>query len=118
VKGEIYYSKEWQKRLGIDNLSPKEAFCSLTDLVHPDDIARIKNTYFHACEQKASKVSIEFRIETVDSGYIWVSLQIRITYNQDGEPIRFSGTHIDITKRKKAEEVYARMRNKRNIFLN
>jgi PAS domain S-box-containing protein len=47
VKGEIYYSKEWQKRLGIDNLSPKEAFCSLTDLVHPDDIARIKNTYFH-----------------------------------------------------------------------
>jgi signal transduction histidine kinase len=85
--------------------------------VHPDDIARIKNTYFHACEQKASKVSIEFRIETVGSGYIWVSLQIRITYNQDGEPIRFSGTHIDITKRKKAEEVLRKNEEQKEYLL-
>lgn len=103
-KGEIYYSYEWSKRLGIEHLSPREATRVLTTYVHPEDRDSMQRAFLQACEQKAERVKMEFRAKTVDSGYIWVLGQGKIIYNQDGRPVKYYGTHSDITERKKAEE--------------
>lgn len=102
-KGEIYYSSEWSKRLGIENLSPREATLVSTTHVHPEDREHIQRVFLQACEQKAAKVKMEFRVKTVDSGYIWILGQGKIIYNQDGRPVKYYGTHSDITEQKKAE---------------
>lgn len=103
-KGEIYYSYEWSKRLGIDNLTPREATRVTTTHVHPEDRDHIQNVFLQACEQKAAKVKMEFRVKTVDSGYIWILGQGKIIYNQDGRPVKYYGTHSDITEQKRVEE--------------
>lgn len=104
VKGEIYYSSVWKKRPGIEHLTPQEATLVSATHVHPEDWHAIQKTYLQACEHKAAKVKMEFRVKTVDSGYIWVLGQGKIIYNQDGKPVKYYGTHIDITKWKKTEE--------------
>lgn len=103
-KGEIYYSYEWSKRLGIEHLSPREATLVTTTHVHPEDQDGIQMAFLQACEQKSAKIRMEFRVKTVDSGYIWVLGQGKIIYNQDGRPVKYYGTHSDITERKKTEE--------------
>lgn len=103
-KGEIYYSYEWSKRLGIEHLSPREATRVATTHVHPEDRDSIQRAFLQACEQKSAKVKMEFRAKTVDSGYIWILGQGKIIYNQDGKPIKYYGTYSDITEQKKAEE--------------
>lgn len=103
-KGEIYYSYEWSKRLGVEHLSPREATLVATTYVHPEDQDDIQRAFSQACEQKSPKVRMEFRVKTVDSGYIWVLGQGKIIYDQDGRPVKYYGTHSDITERKKTEE--------------
>ncbi|HWQ88905.1 MAG TPA: PAS domain S-box protein [Desulfitobacteriaceae bacterium] len=103
-KEEIYFSTEWKKRLGIDHLSPKEAALAINTLVHPDDFDRIQSEYLHDCRQNSPKTKMEFRMKTVDSGYIWVLGQGKLIYNQEGKLVKYLGTHMDITERKKAEK--------------
>jgi signal transduction histidine kinase len=103
-KGEIYYSYEWSKRLGIEHLSPREAARVETNHVHPEDRDGMQRAFLLAYEQKSVKVKMEFRAKTVDSGYIWILCQRKIIYNQDGRPVKYYGTHSDITEQKKAEE--------------
>lgn len=102
--GEIFYSHEWSKRLGIDHLSPREAMSVSNTHVHPEDRERMNMTFLKACEEKSSKIRVEFRAKTVDSGYIWILGQGKIIFNEYGKPIKYYGTHSDITEQKKAEE--------------
>jgi PAS domain S-box-containing protein len=103
-KEEIYFSEKWKRRLGIDKMSPKEAACAIPTLVHPDDLESMNMAYFLAVEKKSPKVQMEFRTRVMDQGYIWILGQGKIIYNQCGEPIKYFGTHIDITNRKQIEE--------------
>lgn len=101
---EAYLSNEWKKRLGIEHLSSKEAISIYDKNVHPDDIVRMNKTFQDALKRKESKVRIEFRVKTVDSGYIWILSQAKIIYNQKGKAIKYYGTYIDITELKQNEE--------------
>ncbi|MBP7174827.1 MAG: response regulator [Thermoclostridium sp.] len=102
--GEAHYSYEWKKRLGIEHLSPREATLVPNTHVHPEDRDCIQRAILNAFEHKAAKVKMEYRMKTVDSGYIWVLGQGKIIYNQDGKPIKYYGTDSDITERKRAGE--------------
>jgi len=59
-KGEIYYSYEWSKRLGIEHLSPREATLVATTHVHPEDQDDIQRAFSQACEQKSPKEGWNF----------------------------------------------------------
>lgn len=103
-KGEIYYSKEWKTRLGIEQLTPKKAVEALAVIAHPDDLENIRSAYLEACEKQLPRISLVFRARTMDSGYMWILEQSKIIYNQEGKPIKYYGTHMDITAFKQAEE--------------
>lgn len=92
--GELFYSSGWKKRLGIENLTPKEAGNAYTKLVHPEDIPVINKVYSDAFERKLSKIKMEFRIKTLDKGYIWALEQVGIVYNREGKPIKPYGSNI------------------------
>lgn len=102
-KGEIYYSPEWQKRMGLEGLSAAEALHAFDTLVHPDDSEYMHKAFEDACKYKAPKMKVEFRAKTADSQYIWILCQAKIIYNQKGRPIKYFGTHTDITRRKEME---------------
>ncbi|WP_089610356.1 PAS domain S-box protein [Dehalobacterium formicoaceticum] len=101
-KGETYYSREWKKRLGMEHLSPKQVAESFAELIHPDDLDIALRAYKEACSSQRPKVRMEIRLKT-DKGYIWVLGQAKIFYDAAGRPVKYIGTHSDITERKQAE---------------
>ncbi|EKQ57629.1 MULTISPECIES: PAS domain-containing sensor histidine kinase [unclassified Clostridium] len=103
-RNESYFSNQWKKRLGIEHLSPREAATAIIEKSHPNDRSAIHKAYSKALKQKLPKVSMEFRAKTVDSGYIWVLEQAKIIYNEEGKPVKYLGTHMDINNRKKVEK--------------
>lgn len=103
-KGEIYYSTEWKKKLDIEQMSPQEATHVSVTHVHPDDRDLIQKIYRDAIKNKSSKVRMVFRAKTKKTGYIWVLGQAKIIYNQKGKPIKYYGTHTDITELKNIEQ--------------
>ena len=72
--------------------------------VHPDDLNQAEKK-IKSCLNGASKdYSAEFRFKTKTDDWMWIQGQGRIfEYDDQGNPLRFTGTHHDINDRKRAE---------------
>ena len=103
VRGEIYFSSEWKSRLGLTHLSPAQAAETFLSLAHPADVDGMQRAYEAACKHRSPKVKMVFRAKT-NEGYIWILGQGKIEYDDEGKPIKYYGTHMDITEQKNAEE--------------
>jgi PAS domain S-box-containing protein len=105
---ECYISETWKNRIGLGNMTGKEAFSKLPTIFHPEDInLTIMNSINRKNspdEKKKLRHVAEYRVKTTDSGYIWVLGQAKIVYDNEGKPIKAYGTHIDITSRKLSED--------------
>ncbi|WP_446402232.1 PAS domain S-box protein [Coleofasciculus sp. C1-SOL-03] len=72
------------------------------EVVHPDDYAQV-STFNHQVLAQGT-YSIEYRIQRPDREIRWLYDRGRVTYDQDGNPLRLDGIASDITDRKQAEE--------------
>jgi PAS domain S-box-containing protein len=73
-------------------------------LIHPADRERVLNTLTSPLFGAASLYEIEYRLRCSDQQWRWFVLRGSvITRNDMGHPLLFSGTHMDITDRKRAE---------------
>ena len=76
--------------------------------VHPDDIGKVM-----ACAQKhldgeLARFAEEFRFKEKSGDWLWVMGRgVIVARDETGVPLRFVGTHTDITERKRAEEALA-----------
>jgi diguanylate cyclase (GGDEF)-like protein/PAS domain S-box-containing protein len=79
--------EEWQKR------------------VHPDDIDNATRCYQNYLTGAAEEFDVEFRFLCRDQSYMWIQAKGKIVErNEQGKPLRFIGTHSDITMQKKYQE--------------
>jgi len=103
--GEVYRSKEWAEMLGykkeeIDNHSK-----IWKELIHPDDKEKVKKTAQAHETSETDTFHVEHRLKTKDGNYKWILNWGKIIEkDENGNPARAVGTHLDIDKRKKAEE--------------
>jgi PAS domain S-box-containing protein len=72
------------------------------DLLHPDDLARVRDATRTALQEKGD-VEVEYRIRTRDTAEKWVLSRGRGVYTAAGELRFFEGLAIDITAQKGAE---------------
>lgn len=103
-KRTIEYSAQWIKRMGAQNIPTVQLIDFVDALIHPEDRQRVLKHRQDIFERKKQKCKIEYRMKTVDSGYIWVLSQGKVTYDQNGCPYKVYGATIDITDRKLAEQ--------------
>ncbi|KOP22810.1 hypothetical protein AMR41_29385 [Hapalosiphon sp. MRB220] len=73
--------------------------------LHPQDRDRANADVLRVIEQRLPELYTEFRIVHPQRGTRWLVGLGRLTFNEQGEPIRLSGINLDITERKQAEEV-------------
>jgi len=74
------------------------------EVVHPDDYAQVR--VFHQQLLAQGTYSLEYRIQRPDGAIRWLYDRGRVTYDQEGDPLRLDGIASDITDRKQAEEAW------------
>lgn len=103
--GEVYRSKQWAQMLGYE---PKEITNKATtwlNLIHPEDLPKVKQATHEHETGKTNSFKVEHRLKTKDGNYKWILNWGKIVeFDEDGNPVRALGTHIDIHNRKVTEE--------------
>ncbi|UKA62086.1 EAL domain-containing protein [Arthrobacter sp. FW306-04-A] len=101
--GRWWHSEEYTRLIGgaPDELPSKERILSLA---HPDDCELLKDV-FRRLEAGEQYVEYEFRILTKTGSVRWLHARTRVFQTPDGQPSRLLVTVMDITERKRAQEI-------------
>jgi PAS domain S-box-containing protein len=100
----VYFSPRWKGMLGYRDDELPNSFDRFRSLVHPADVAGLlarMDTYLQGDEET---FEAEFRALAKDGSLRWILSRGAALRNAEGEPVRFAGSHTDITERKLAED--------------
>lgn len=76
-----------------------------SDFLHPDDRERAWASINDHLEGRTPLHDAEYRMKTKQGDYRWILDRAMVVQRDaDGRPLRMSGIHVDITKRKQDEE--------------
>jgi PAS domain S-box-containing protein len=103
---KILINDEYAKMLGYskNELEPR-IYSNWADIIHPEDLDKSIEELTRHFEGETSSYNNEIRLKHKNGSWIWVIVRGEVTERDDkGEVARFTGTHIDITDRKKLEE--------------
>ncbi|MEW6351105.1 MAG: PAS domain S-box protein [Thermodesulfobacteriota bacterium] len=102
--GELFLTQVGQDRTGSSKWELKAARMTWESVVHPEDIASVKEQLSRHVAGASVRFEAEHRIRSKSGPWIWVLSRGRVSdQSQPGEPLRVSGTHLDITRLKEAE---------------
>jgi PAS domain S-box-containing protein len=79
-------------------------YAELAEQVHPDDRGRMQQALRAYLAGETPEYSAEFRARHRDGSYRWMLTRGVLVRDAAGRPVRFAGTRIDITQRKRAED--------------
>jgi len=118
VTNEVYRNARHATMLGYEPGELNAYQDEWSERIHPDDKQRVLEVVQEHLDGKRSPFEIEYRLKAKSGRYIWVLGRGKVVeYSDDGAAVRMVGTSIDITERKKAEEVIHRSEEKyRGIF--
>lgn len=107
---EVFFSKQWKIMLGYEDHEIENKLEEWDKRLFPDD----KETVYQLLNQHISghtPVYIsEHRLLCKDGTYKWILDRGKImTRDADGRPLRFIGTHADISERKETQENIRKM---------
>ena len=106
---EIYFSDQWKRMLGYEPDEMENKFSEWESRVHPNDLHKALDDIQQHKEGKTNVYLNEHRLLHKDGSYRWILDRGKIiSHDEKGNPLRFIGTHTDITHRK-GEEAELRM---------
>jgi PAS domain S-box-containing protein len=71
--------------------------------IHPDDLRNFDRV-LAAHIRKQGPFDVEYRIRGKNDKWFWIRARGKMVFNEQGEPVRMSGSNMDITELKMAEE--------------
>jgi diguanylate cyclase (GGDEF)-like protein/PAS domain S-box-containing protein len=101
--GTMHFSDRWRTLVGCEKLAsdrPEAWF----DLVHPDDIKRLRREIDHHLDGGSTHFENEHRIRRSDGEWRWVLTRGLTTRDAGGRPTRITGSLSDITDRRSAQD--------------
>ncbi|ATG74056.1 hypothetical protein AN401_09480 [Zobellella denitrificans] len=107
--GETVFNERWAEILGyrLEELAPVSIDTWLR-LAHPDDLARSAERLEACFSGKEEIYECEARMRHKNGDWVWIMDRGRVVeWTDDGKPLRMSGTHQDITQRKRQEALIA-----------
>jgi diguanylate cyclase (GGDEF)-like protein/PAS domain S-box-containing protein len=115
---EIVLSNRWSKVPGSSSGEKRITFSSLKKLFHPEDLPVVMKTLFDYLEGKTPFFDCSFRIKKDDNCWKWMhSKGIVSQRNVHGDPIRITGTGVDISLEKEAQAKLRKQSEERGILL-
>ncbi|MGD9116805.1 MAG: PAS domain S-box protein [Dehalococcoidia bacterium] len=104
--GELVINERWASIVGytVEELSPI-TIDRWIKMAHPDDLKisdRLLDEHFAG---KSDYYECEVRIKHKNGEWVWVLDRGKVVErDEEGKPVRMTGTHLDITERHKADE--------------
>ncbi|MBN2424422.1 MAG: PAS domain S-box protein [Calditrichaceae bacterium] len=104
VNKKIWFNQHWAKLIGwpADKLetNPK----GLEKIIHPEDLSVFRELIKQHFENSSRMFEAELRVKTNKSEWKWILLRGKVVHrDKNNSPLRFTGTQLDITRRKIAE---------------
>ena len=105
--GEVIVNEQWAALVGytLAELAPV-SLETWTRLAHPDDLKTATNRIQLYLDGELPVYECEVRMRHKSGKWVWILARGGVSSRaQDGTPLIMSGTHLDITPRKQAEEL-------------
>ncbi len=102
LANEVYYSPQWKRMLGYGEDELENTKRAYEELLHPEDLEKVRQAEQAYFQGQADKLEIELRMCHKDGHYVDIlSRAFVVRRDGDEKPIRLVGTHLDITERNK-----------------
>lgn len=104
--GDVIHNERWAEIFGytLKELSPIDKD-TWRKFVHPDDLLQEFVRDEQLYNREIEYYDDEYRMKHKNGNWVWIHDQGKvISWSNDGKPLLISGTHTDITERKRAEE--------------
>ena len=104
VSGHLTFNRRWAEMLGytLEEVEPHER--AWQKLIHPEDLQRVTCALNDHIKGQTPFYETEHRLRMKDGRWKWVLTRGSVVErDENGHPLRVSGTHIDLTERKRAE---------------
>ena len=113
VTGELVLNERWALIIGyrLKELQPI-SIETWERTLHPDDVEKTQLLVQQHISGSLPYYDAEFRQQHKDGSWRWVNARGKvIKWSENGEPLRMSGTHLDITDRKAATKAHEASRH-------
>ncbi len=103
-KNEVYFSPKYYTMLGYKPNEFEANYDNWKDLIHPAQMISVAKHQKEIIKQE-DQFSQEFLMRTKSGEYRWILSQGKVFGRDENEnPLRVAGTHLDITEKKLADE--------------
>lgn len=102
--GEIYFSPRWKQMLGFSTGELRHHIEAWRALIYPDDLEQVIHSIETYFQNKTGIYENVYRMKHKENYFIWILIRGMAVWNDQGQPLRFVGTHVDLTAQKQAEE--------------
>ncbi len=103
--GEVITNDRLAEMIGYSAGEIKPRLSVWMKLIHPEDLPLVNKAMSAHLEGKTPFYELEYRMRSKSGDLIWISDRGKVmARDAGGDALRMSGTHLDITKRKLAEQ--------------
>lgn len=103
-ENRIYYSSLWKQSLGYADDEITDSPTEWESRLHPEDKDRALALVGDYLSGRIPHYELTHRLRHKNGAYRWIQTFAVLARDADGRPIRMTGSHVDITERKRAEE--------------
>ena len=101
----VVFDRRWCEMLGLVYEETPMELKTWDELIHPDDREKVYQDVRDHVEGKTEFYENTHRLKHANGNWVWILDKGRVTARDDiGRPLRFSGTHLNVTKQKELEE--------------
>ncbi|MCB0153187.1 MAG: PAS domain S-box protein [Anaerolineae bacterium] len=103
--GEVVFNERWAEMLGYTLAEIEPNITSWEKLMHPDEQAAVSAALTDHLQGRTPIYQIEQRLRAKSGEWKWVLDTGKVfEWDEQGRPLRATGTHQDITERKRLEQ--------------
>lgn len=101
---KTFFSKRWKGILGYEDHELENNFDTFARLIYEADLPHVTSYVTKYLNGDVKKYEIDFRMKHKDGSLRWITAKGAAIRNAEGLPYRMSGSHTDVTERKKNEQ--------------
>ncbi|MGK7948310.1 MAG: PAS domain S-box protein [Xenococcaceae cyanobacterium] len=115
---EVFFSRRWKEMLGFADNEIDHTLEEWTKRVHPEDINWVTQLIQNHFARKTPFYISEHRVQCKDGSYKWILDRGQALWDEKGNVVRMTGSHTDISARKRAEIQLKQERDFSNAIIN